>query len=184
MFLRSVPSGRMFGLIFCSMGHGNLIVFALTDLFLKICSKGFVPEADIFCRIKQGISQLMGTAFSHMGLCRIQLPRLISRGRQSGKGEDLVGIVGLGEIPDFRQDHSSHAVTDTGDACNGRLALFHDRLDGSFNLVDLICHHLYQMGGVLQFHGFGRKDGADGASGSIPDCKRHIAFITAFGSGF
>lgn len=127
-----------------SMGHGNIIVFALPDFLQKICTKGFIPVADLFCRIRQGIPQIAGATFLHMGIGRIQMSRLGSRWGQSGKGKDLIGVVEPGEIPDFRQDYRPHAVTDARDAGKGRLILFHDRLDGSFNLIDLLCHHLYQ----------------------------------------
>ena len=50
--------------LFCSMGHGNIIVFALTDFFRKICTKGFIPVADIFCRIEGNGSRVF--PYGHM----------------------------------------------------------------------------------------------------------------------
>lgn len=81
-----------------------------------------------------------------MGICRIQLPRLISRWRQSGKGKDLVGVVKPGEIPDFCQDYRTHAVTDAEDAGNGRLILFHDDwMEVSILLISCVSTCIRQM---------------------------------------
>ena len=53
------------------MGKSNIIMLTFRSLLSEVCSKGFVPMADIFGRIVKGISKIARTTFFHMGVAVI-----------------------------------------------------------------------------------------------------------------
>ena len=48
------------------MGYGNIVMFALCPLLGKVCGESWVPMANILSGIKDGISQIFGSALFHM----------------------------------------------------------------------------------------------------------------------
>ena len=55
------------------------------------------------------------SAFLHVRIGVIQFARLVSGRGKACIGEDLIRGIEAGEIADLSEDHSTHAVADTGD---------------------------------------------------------------------
>ena len=56
------------------MRQSNVVMLAFSAFLGKICTKGFVPMADIFSCVVKSISKISGTTLFHMGVAIIQLP--------------------------------------------------------------------------------------------------------------
>ncbi len=121
-----------------SMRQSNIIVFTFGTFLFKICTKRFIPVADIFRSIVKGIAQVSGTTFLHVGIAIIQLPGLISRWRHSGICKYLICRIKTVEITNLGNNHSSHPITDTGNGKDRGFDFFiHDLLGGCFNFINL-----------------------------------------------
>ena len=94
------------------MRYGYVIVLSFCTFPGKIGSKGVISYADKFCRVKQGIPQVAGTTFFHMGIIAVELSRLVSGWGESGIGKYLIRGVKTAEITDFCKYHRTHPVAD------------------------------------------------------------------------
>ncbi len=58
--------------------HMFSVMFALSALLGEISSKSRIPMADILRRVENGIAQIPGATFLHVGIAVGKLSRLIS----------------------------------------------------------------------------------------------------------
>ena len=50
------------------MGDCNIVMLALGSLPGQICRKGWIVDADIFGCVENGIAQISGASFLHVGI--------------------------------------------------------------------------------------------------------------------
>ena len=60
-----------------SMGYGNVIVLTFSPLLGKVGGKGWIMDTDILGGVENGIAQVSGASFLHVGIAVGQLPRLV-----------------------------------------------------------------------------------------------------------
>ena len=81
MVFRMLPASNQF---LRDMGDSNIVMFTFGKFLFKISIEGFVPVADVFSCINQGISQISGTTLLHVRIARFQLSGLIIGRRYAG----------------------------------------------------------------------------------------------------
>ena len=121
-----------------------------------------------------GIAQVSGPSLLHMSVTVVELPGLVSRRRQTGVGQHLVGGIKAREITHLSQDHGSHVQAHTRDGGNGRLQLLHNGLDRGFNVRYLGVQFPDETNGVPQFQRLGWHNRANGGSGNFSDGHRRV----------
>ena len=75
--------------------------------------------ADVLCGVIERIAKVTGAAFLHVRIGVIQFARLVSGRGKTCIGEDFIRGIEAGEIADLSEDHSAHAVADTGNGEDG-----------------------------------------------------------------
>ena len=150
-----------------SMGNGYKVMLALTSLLRKVSSESWVPDADVFGCMKQGVSQVSGASLLHVRIAIFELSRLVCRRRQPCIGKDFIRRIKVGEVPDLSQDHSTHLDSNAGDRGNGRIQFIHDFLDFRFNVIDFPVQFSDQANCMPQLQTLGRYLGTNGGSGCI-----------------
>ena len=133
------------------MRDGNIVVFTLRSLLGEICGKGGIPQADIFGGIEDGVAQVSGASFLHMGIAVFELAGLVGRWRKPGVGQQFIRRLEPGEVTSLGKYHGSHAVTNAWDGRNRRMYLIHNGLDFRFNFFNLGVQFPYEMDGMSQF---------------------------------
>ena len=56
------------------MGYGNIIVLTLGTLLGKVGGKGWIVDTDIFGGVENGVAQVSGASFLHVGIAVGKLP--------------------------------------------------------------------------------------------------------------
>lgn len=56
------------------MRYGNVVILALGALLGEISSKGWIPLEDILRGIENGVTQVSGTSYFHVGVAVGKLP--------------------------------------------------------------------------------------------------------------
>lgn len=73
-FLQSVDEAHQF---LGGMGYGHIVMLALSSLLGKICSKAGISKADVLGGVEDGIAQVSGPSFFHVGIAVVELPGLV-----------------------------------------------------------------------------------------------------------
>ena len=133
-------------------------MLALSSFFGEISGEGWFPKADVLSGIEERITEIARTSFLHagVGIGCVHLAGLVSRGREAGISQDLVRRIEAGEVSNLSEDHGSHAVADAGDREDRRSHLVDDRLDGYFNLVNLLVQLPDELNGMTKLQRLGR----------------------------
>lgn len=77
--------------------------------------------------------------------------------------------------------HSTHASSNTGDCCNGRMDFVHEEIDFFLNFLNFFIQLTNEPNGVLQFQRLGRHGRANGISGSITNPHGFLPSVAALG---
>lgn len=165
------------------VGDGDIVMLAFRPLFRQISGEGSIPMADVLCGVVERIAKVTGATFLHVRIGVVQFARLVSGRGKACIGEDLIRGIEAGEIADLSEDHSAHAVADTGNGEDGRSDLVHDLLKGSFDLADLSVEFMDEADSMLKFERFGGHGGANGAPGGIAKFNGFGTAIVPLGSG-
>ena len=73
------------------MRDGDIVVLTFRTLLGKIGGKGWIPMADIFSSIEDGVAELSGTALFHAGIAIIDLSGLVGGRREASISQQLIG---------------------------------------------------------------------------------------------
>ena len=97
------------------MGNSDILVLTFRTFLGKICIESIIPDADVLGGIEKSVAEVTGTSFLRVRLSIIELAGLVGGWRKTSVCQELVGRIEAGNITDFRQNHSAHAVADAGD---------------------------------------------------------------------
>lgn len=138
-------------------------MLALGPLLGEMGGECRAPEADVLGGVIEGIAQIPGASFLHMGIVIFELPGSVSRGRHPGVSRQLVGGIKPGEAADLGRDHGAHAVSNPRNGGNGGMKFLHDGLYRSLDFLDLGVQLSDKADGMLRFQGLGGHPGANGS---------------------
>ena len=105
--------------------------------------------ADVLGSVVEGIAQIPGASFLHVGIAVFELPGLVGRRRHPRIGQQLIRGIKSGEVTDFGQDHGAHVVANARNGGNGRVQLLHDGLDRGFNFFNFGIQFPDEPNGML-----------------------------------
>ena len=124
-------------------------MLALGPLVGKVSGKGGAPAADILVSVIECVAQMAGTTLFYVRIAVFELPGLVGRGRHPSIGQQLVGGIKTGEVPNLSQDHSAHTVSKPWNGGNGRTHLIHDGLNRGLDFLNLSVQFPDKADGML-----------------------------------